>query len=82
MSEDFSKGKRGAIIQPDPNKLRITIRLDADIVEHFKGLVHQAGGGNYQTLINEALREHIKAHDKPLEDALRKIIREELKKTG
>ena len=83
MSEDFSKGKRGAVIRPDPNKVRITIRLDADIVAHFKGLVHAAGGGNYQTLINEALREHIEAHDGPsLEDTLRKVIREELKKAG
>ncbi len=82
MSEDFSKGKRGAVIKPDPNKVRITIRLDADIVEHFKSLVHAARGGNYQTLINDALREHIKAHDKSLEDALRKVIREELKQAG
>jgi uncharacterized protein (DUF4415 family) len=82
MSEDFSKGKRGAVVKPDPNEMRITIRLDADILEHFKSLVHDAGGGNYQTLINNALREYIKAHDRSLEDALRKVIREELKKAG
>ena len=80
MSDDFSNGKRGPVIIPEPNKVRITIRLDRDIVEHFKQLVHNAGGGNYQTLLNDALREHIKAHDKSLETALRKIIREELKK--
>ena len=78
MSEDFSNGKRGAVIKPDPNKVRITIRLDSDIVEHFKKQVLTAGGGNYQTHINEALREYINAHDKSLEDALRKVIREEL----
>lgn len=82
MSEDFSKGKRGPIIQPDPAKVRITIRLDGDIIEHFKRLVHRAGGGNYQTLINNALREHINAHDSSLEDVLRKVIREELKNAG
>lgn len=82
MSEDFSKGKRGAVIKPDPNKVRITIRLDGDIIEHFKSKVHSAGGGNYQTLINEALRDYIHAHDKSLEDALRKVIREELKQVG
>ena len=82
MSEDFSKGKRGAVIRPDPTKQRITIRLDADIIEHFKGLVHAAGGGNYQTLINDALREHIKAHDRELEETLRKVIREELLKAS
>jgi uncharacterized protein (DUF4415 family) len=82
MNENFSKGKRGAVIKPDPAKQRITIRLDADVIEHFKRLVHEAGGGNYQTLINDALREHIKAHDKELEETLRKVIREELKKAG
>ncbi len=79
MSEDFSKGKRGSVVPSDPNKVRITIRLDADIINHFKTQVNNAGGGNYQTLINEALREHIQAHNKSLEVMLRKIIRDELK---
>ena len=79
MSEDFSKGKRGAIVRPDPNKVRITIRLDGDIIEHFKKQVHAAGGGNYQTLINDALRAHLESETKPLEDTLRKVIREELR---
>ena len=80
MTEDFSKGKRGPVVKTDPNKVRITIRLDADIIEHFKQRVHSMGGGNYQTLINDALREYIQAHDKELESTLRKIIREELKR--
>jgi len=79
MSEDFSKGKRGAVVPSDPNKVRITIRLDGDIINHFKAQVNNAGGGNYQTLINEALREHIHAHNESLEVTLRKIIRDELK---
>ncbi len=82
MSEDFSHGKRGAIIKPDPNKVRITIRLDGNIIDHCKEQVNTAGGGNYQTLINEALYEHIRAHDKYFEDTLRKVIREELKLAG
>lgn len=82
MSEDFSKGKKGSLVKPDPNKVRITIRLDADIIEHFKNIVHKAGGGNYQSLINDALREHIQAHDKGLEKTLRKVIREELRTAG
>ena len=82
MSEDFSKGKRGAVVKPDPNKVRITIRLDGDIIEHFKEQVHVAGGGNYQTLINDALRAHIQAQFRPLEDTLRRVIREELKHVG
>ena len=79
MSEDFSKGKRGAVVKPAPNKERITIRLDADVIAHFKQLAHEAGGGNYQTLINDALREYIRAQDHALEDTLRKVIREALK---
>jgi len=79
MSEDFSKGKRGSVVPSDPNKVRITIRLDADIINHFKSRVNNAGGGNYQTLINEALREHIHDHNESLEVTLRKIIRDELK---
>jgi uncharacterized protein (DUF4415 family) len=82
MSNDFSKGKRGPVIPADPTKVRITIRLDADIIEHFKSQVIEAGGGNYQTLINNALRQHIQADDKELERRLRKIIREELKKAS
>ena len=82
MADDFSKGKRGPVVKTDSNKVRITIRLDADVIEHFKRRVHSAGGGNYQTLINDALREYIRAHDKELEDTLRKIIREELKRAG
>jgi len=79
MSEDFSKGKRGAVEKADPNKIRITIRLDGDIIEHFKKRVHDAGGGNYQTLLNDTLRQCIQSETEPLEDTLRKVIREELK---
>ena len=78
MSEDFSNGKRGAVVKPDPNKVRITIRLDGDIIEHFKEEVLKAGGGNYQTLINEALRKYILTSDKAFEESMRKIFREEL----
>lgn len=82
MADEFQSAKRGPVIAPDPNKVRITIRLDGDIIEHFKRLVHDAGGGNYQTLINDALREHINKDDRQLEKRLRKIIREELRKAG
>lgn len=82
MSEDFNKGKRGAVIEPDPNKVRITIRLDSDIIEYFKNKVHSAGGGNYQTMINESLHNYIRSNEKSLEDTLRKVIREEFKQAG
>lgn len=82
MSEEFSKGRRGPVVRADPSKVRITIRLDGDIIEHFKGQVLEAGGGNYQTLINEALRQHIREASRPLEDTLRRVIREELSQAG
>ena len=76
---DFSKGKRGPVIPRDPNKARITIRLDADIIDYFKTQVHKAGGGSYQTLINNALREYMAKREQPLdENTLRRVIREEL----
>jgi len=74
---DFSKGRRGPVIAPSPNKTRVTIRLDNDIIEWFRGKVHQAGGGNYQTMINDALCKHIEAEKEPIEDILRRVIREE-----
>ena len=79
---NFSKGNRGPVIEPDPNKVRITIRLDADIVDYFKDQVHKAGGGNYQTMINNALRQHLDKKQAPVNEAtLRRVIREELRAT-
>ncbi len=75
---DFSKARRGAVIPSSGNKVRITIRLDRDIVEWFKSQVEEAGGGNYQTLLNNALREYITHQDEPIEKVLRRVVREEL----
>jgi uncharacterized protein (DUF4415 family) len=60
------------------NKVRITIRLDADTVRWFKEQVEQAGGGSYQSFINDALRDYIERQREPLEDVLRQVLREEL----
>ncbi|HKR64315.1 MAG TPA: BrnA antitoxin family protein [Thermoanaerobaculia bacterium] len=79
---DFSKGKRGAVVAPAPGKVRITIRLDEDVIDWFREQVNAAGGGNYQSLINKALREYIEHRTEPLEKTLRRVIREELKKKG
>lgn len=65
-------------MQPLPGKTRITIRIDTDILNWFRDQVHQAGGGNYQTLINETLREYVRNRGGTLEDTLRRVIREEL----
>ena len=56
---DFSKGKRGAVVQPEPGKSRITIRLDNEILDWFRAKADTQGGGNYQTMINQVLKEYI-----------------------
>jgi uncharacterized protein (DUF4415 family) len=75
---DFSKGKRGAVLPAPKGKTRITIRIDDDILDWFRNQVESAGGGNYQTLINNALREHITHQQEPIEVILRRVVREEL----
>ncbi|MCA1899073.1 MAG: BrnA antitoxin family protein [Chloroflexi bacterium] len=75
---DFSKGKRGAVVRAPKGKTRITIRIDNDILDWFRGEVEAAGGGNYQTLINQALREYLNQQQQPLEELLRRVVREEL----
>lgn len=74
---DFSKGKRGPIVPLEPGKTRITIRLDNEILDHFRKRVHELGGGNYQSLINDALREHIQRGG--IEAVVRRAVREELR---
>jgi uncharacterized protein (DUF4415 family) len=81
MSEkeyDFDQAEQGAVAGSLASKARITIRIDTDILNWFRHRVHESGGGNYQTLINDALREYVRSQDGILEDTLRKLIREEL----
>ncbi len=73
---DFSKGKRGAVIVSGPGKTKISIRLDNTVLDHFRAIVEAAGGGNYQSLINDALVAYI--HQQSVLAALRKVVREEL----
>jgi uncharacterized protein (DUF4415 family) len=78
---DFSKARRGPVVRT-PGKTRITIRLDDDVLAWFKAKAHEAGGANYQTTINSALREHISREEEPLEETLRRVLREELRHAG
>ncbi len=78
---DFSRGKRGPVVRPSSGKVRITIRLDRDIVAWFRARVEKHGGGNYQTMMNDALRSFIEHEDDALEDVLRRVLREELAAT-
>lgn len=74
---DFSKAKRGAVV-PSGNKIRISIRFDPEIIKWFKEQV-ESEGRSYQTLMNEAMHEHISKKKESLELVLRRVIREELK---
>jgi uncharacterized protein (DUF4415 family) len=78
---DFSKGKRGAVLPSSCNKVRITIRLDRDIVDWFRSKVEEQGGGNYQSMMNNALRIYMEGQEQPLEEILRRVVREELQAT-
>jgi len=75
---EFKAGKRGPVIPAPKGKTRITIRIDDDILRWFRAKAHEAGGGSYQTAINDALREFIDTQDRQLEDTFRRVLREEL----
>ena len=79
---DFKGARRGPVVPPEPGKTRITIRLDDDVLNWFRTKAHEAGGGNYQTLINQALRDHIRQNSRPLEEVIREVVREELKRAA
>jgi len=79
---DFTHGKRGPVMPVAPGKTRITIRIDNEVLDWFRAAVHRAGGGNYQTLINEALGQYIQGQEEPLEATLRRVVREELRAAG
>jgi len=75
---DFSKARRGPVSPLPPGKTRITIRLDEDVIDWFRQQTEVQGGGNYQTMINQVLREYVLSQREPLEVILRRVIREEL----
>lgn len=79
---EFSKAKRGPAIPVPKGKTRITIRLDENVVTWFRNQVDKAAGGNYQSLINDALRQYIAHTREPLEETLRRVVREEIRRAS
>lgn len=77
---DFSKGIRGAIDQIPPGKTRITIRLDNEVINWFRSQAELMGGGNYQTMINNVLRDYVSNRLENYEGTLRRVLNEELSK--
>jgi metal-responsive CopG/Arc/MetJ family transcriptional regulator len=57
-------------------KTKISIRLDNRILDYFRSIVEKASGGNYQTLINDALLEYIQQQS--ILEVVRQAVREEL----
>lgn len=79
---DLRKGKRGPVVPLPPDKVRITIRLDRDILDHFRDKVRKAHRGNYQTLINDALRDYLRRPTiaQQVGEEVRAVLRQELEK--
>ena len=73
---DFSRARRGAVIPTPAGKTRITIRIDDDVLDWFRKQAHRAGGGSYQTMVNRALRDYVEGQVEPLEETLRRVLRE------
>ncbi len=56
--EMFAKAVVRSGLKPTPKKVQLTLRIDNDIVEWFKGQ-----GQGYQSRINALLRAHMEAHN-------------------
>ena len=74
---DFTHAKRGPVIPSEPGKTKISIRLDNRVLDYFRSIVEKAGGGNYQTLINDALMAYIQQQS--MLEVVRQAVREELR---
>jgi uncharacterized protein (DUF4415 family) len=83
---DFSKGRRGRVLaEPpsEPQKVRITIRLDEDLIDYFGAIADRSGGKvGYQSLINSALRDYVAGKAPTWEETLRRIVREEVSRNS
>ena len=77
---DFFRGRRGPLVAATRGKTRITIRIDDDLLEWFRQHVDEAGGGNYQTMMNEALRSRMQTKQEPIEVIIRRVVKDELRK--
>ena len=76
---DFARAKRGPVVKREPGKTKISIRVDNTVLEYFRKLA-RAAGGNYQTVMSDALLEYIQ-HRSTVE-LIRQVVREELASSG
>ncbi len=54
---DFARGVVRNGLRNQPRKTQLTIRVDSDVLDWYKGL-----GAGYQTKINALLRAYMDAH--------------------
>ena len=73
---DFAGARRGAVAPAEPGKTKMSIRIDNAVIDYFRAQVEQAGCGNYQTLMNDALLAFIQ--QRSVIDVVRQVVREEL----
>jgi uncharacterized protein (DUF4415 family) len=73
---DFSRARRGAVTKAGAGKTKISIRLDNRVLDYFRSVVEDAGEGNYQTLINNALVACIQQGS--MLETVRQVVREEV----
>jgi uncharacterized protein (DUF4415 family) len=80
MAEDYdmSTAQRGPVVPPARRQTQIALRIDTDILEWFRDKVSRQSGGNYQAMMNQALREYMARDGLPLESLLRQIVHEEV----
>lgn len=79
VNATISAAGGAAVLGAPPGKTRITIRIDDDILQWFRAQVHKAGGGSYQTAMNEGLRRAMESSEGHVEGSLRRVLREELR---
>jgi uncharacterized protein (DUF4415 family) len=77
---DFSQARQGPVMKTEPGKTKISIRLDNAVIEAFRELADSAGGGNYQTLINDALAAYLQ--QRTMLEAVRQVVREEMREAA
>ena len=79
---DFSNAHRGPVVLPEPDTTAITLRIDDKVLKWFRDQVNRAGGGDYLKLINNALHEYVRQRSEPLEEVLRRVVREEIRRAA
>ena len=75
--QDVSRAEWTDAVKKRMSKQRVTLMLDTVVLDFFK---NKAGERGYQTLINQSLLQSMQGEI--LEDALRRVLREELNSIG